>query len=59
MREIQAMDLASAESEILAELEAANKAERTRDGMFQDAYGEPIVVSNESTRSLARSRVAL
>jgi hypothetical protein len=53
------MDLASAESEILAELEAANKAERTRDGMFQDAYGEPIVVSNESTRSLARSRVAL
>ena len=58
MREIQAMDLASAESEILAELETANKAERTHGGMFEDAYGGPIVVSDESTRALARSSVA-
>ena len=59
MREIQAMDLASAESEILAEIEAENKAERTRGGMFEDAYGGPIVAPDESTRALARSRVAL
>jgi hypothetical protein len=46
MREIQAMDLASAESAIIVELEVENKDERTRGGMFEDAYGGPIVVSN-------------
>ena len=59
MREIQAMDLASAESEILDEIEADHAATRTRGGMFEDAYGGPIVVSDESTKALARSRVAL
>jgi hypothetical protein len=59
MREIHAIHLAQAESEILVEIEAANKAERTHDGMFEDAYGGPLVVPNESTKALARRRVAL
>jgi hypothetical protein len=58
MREIHAMDLASAESEILDEIEADNKAKRTRGGVFAEAYGGPLVVSNESTKALAHARIA-
>jgi hypothetical protein len=57
MREIQAMALTSAEAEILDEIEAENKAERTHGGMFEDAYGGPLVVSDACTQALARSRV--
>jgi hypothetical protein len=58
MREIQAMDLASAEAEILDEIEADNKAKRTHGGIFQDAYGGPLVVPDESTKALAQARIA-
>jgi hypothetical protein len=58
MQEIHAIDLASAKSEILDEIEADNKAKRTHGGMFADAYGGPLVVSNESTKALAHARIA-
>jgi hypothetical protein len=58
MREIQAMSLASAEAEILDEIEADNKAKRTHGGIFQDAYGGPLVVPDESTKALAQARIA-
>jgi hypothetical protein len=58
MQEIHAMDLASAESEILDEIEADNKAKRTHGGMFEDAYGGPLVVPDESTKALAQARIA-
>jgi hypothetical protein len=58
MREIHAIDAASAEGEIIDEIEAQNKAERTRGGMFEDAYGGPLVVSDESTKALAHARIA-
>ncbi len=58
MREINAMDLASAESEILHEIEADNKAKRTHGGMLQDSYGGPLVVPDESTKALAQARLA-
>ena len=58
MQEIKSMELASAEAEILDEIEAENKALRTRGGIFEDACGGPLVVSDESTKALARSRVA-
>jgi len=58
MREIQAMALASAEAEILDEIEADNKAKRTHGGIFQDAYGGPLVVPDESTKALAQARIA-
>jgi hypothetical protein len=59
MRELKAIDLARAEQQILAEIEAENKAKRTHGGMFEDAYGGPLVVSDESTKELAQARIAL
>lgn len=59
MLEIKAMDLASSEAEILDEIREEKKAERTHGGMFEDAYGGPLVVSDESTKALAQNRIVV
>ena len=45
MQELEIIDNMAAEKEILKEIEAEAKAERTRGGMFEDAYGGPLVIS--------------
>lgn len=43
MRELEIMDNSATEKEILKEIEAVAVSERTRGGMFEDAYSGPLV----------------
>ena len=56
MREIHAQDVRDEEAKIVAEIAAEDVDHRTRGGFFEDAYGGPIVCSDEVTRDLAYRR---
>jgi hypothetical protein len=56
MQALKALDFAVEERQIIYEIDAEKSAERTRHGLFEDAYGGPLVVSDECTRALALTR---
>jgi hypothetical protein len=56
MQALKTLDFAESQRQIVSEIDAESIAERTRHGLFQDAYSGPLVVSDECTRALALTR---